>query len=129
LIVVDASVLIEALLQGPGSPAASRLQSETGALAAPHLIDLEVMQVLRRTTAAGFVSRRRADEAVTDFLAFNIRRYSHRLLAPRIWALRDNLSAYDGAYVALAGLLDATLVTRDGRLSSAPGHGARVEVM
>ena len=95
---------------------------------APHLLDLEVGQVLRRLAREGAVSAQRGEEAIQDLLDLRVTRYPHFVLLPRIWQLRDNLSAYDAAYVALAEELDATLLTRDARLVSAPGHSAQVEV-
>ncbi len=70
----------------------------------------------------------RADEAVRDLLDLRITRYPHVVLLPRIWQLRHNLSAYDAAYIVLAEKLRAALVTRDGRLASASGHAAAIEL-
>ena len=97
-------------------------------LHAPHLLDLEVLQVLRRYAAAGEISAERAREALDDLAAFRLRRWAHEPLTLRIWDLRQNLTAYDAAYVALAEALGAPLLTRDRRLASAPGIRARVEV-
>ncbi|WP_239024994.1 type II toxin-antitoxin system VapC family toxin [Rhodoligotrophos defluvii] len=71
----------------------------------------------------------RGREALADLADLPLRRYPHDLLLPRIWALRCNLTAYDAAYVALAEVLDAPLLTRDRRLAAAAGEGARVEVV
>jgi predicted nucleic acid-binding protein len=129
VIVVDASAILEVLLR---TPAAQRIEErlfERGeTLHAPHLIDLEVLQVLRRYTAAGEISAARAREALDDLAAFRLRRWAHDVLALRIWELRQNLTAYDAAYIALAEALRAPLLTRDRRLASAPGIRARVEV-
>jgi predicted nucleic acid-binding protein len=94
----------------------------------PHLLDLEVAQVLRRLVRDGVVSEHRANGATQDLLDLRINRYPHFVLLPRIWQLRHNWSAYDAAYVVLAGKLGATLVTRDGQLASAPGHALPVEL-
>jgi predicted nucleic acid-binding protein len=95
-------------------------------LHAPHLIDVEVLSALRRLVAAGTVQPARAAQAVTDLLDLPIERYAHASVASRIWELRDNFSAYDAAYVALAEALSAdgaTLLTADLRLARAVrGH-------
>lgn len=97
-------------------------------LHAPHLLDVEVTQVLRRLEQADTVSSGRAQEALDDLRALRIVRHPTLALLDRIWELRRNLSAYDALYVALAEALDAPLVTTDQRLSRAPGHSARVIV-
>ena len=130
MIVVDASAILEVLLR---TPAAHRVEKRIFApgqsLHAPHLIDLEVLQVLRRYAARREISGERGREAVSDLGAFRLRRWAHDALAARIWDLRQNLTAYDAAYVALAEALDAPLLTRDRRLASAPGIRARVEAV
>jgi predicted nucleic acid-binding protein len=98
-------------------------------LHAPHLLDVEVAQVLRRYAARGELTAARGVEALADLAAFPLTRYPHDLLLARIWALRENLTAYDAAYVALAEALRAPLVTRDERLASAPGHRATIELV
>jgi predicted nucleic acid-binding protein len=129
LIVVDASALIEVLLR---TSAAARIEARIFApretLHAPHLIDLEVAQVLRRYLLAGELNGARGEAALEDMADLPITRYPHWLLLPRIWELRHNLTAYDGAYVALAEALRAPLLTCDGRLAKARGHGARIEL-
>lgn len=127
--VVDASALIEVLLQSPsGSHIEERIFGAGQVLHAPHLVDLEVMQALRRYEAKGSLTRHRSQAALSVFLAFPIRRWAHRLLVPRIWDLR-NLTAYDASYVALAEVVDAPLITCDKALATAPGHRARIELM
>jgi predicted nucleic acid-binding protein len=129
LIAVDASAILEVLLRTDrGSRIEDRLLSRGDSLHAPHLLDVEVAQVLRRYAAAGNVSSERGLQALADLVDFPIHRYSHDLLLPRIWELRHNVTAYDAAYLVLAETLAAPLVTCDGRLASAPGHAARVEV-
>src|ERR1700722_7812451 len=129
VIVVDASAILEVLLRTPVAPAIEERLFERGeTLHAPHLLDLEVLQVLRRYAAAGEISAERAREALDDLAAFRLRRWAHDALALRIWELRQNLTAYDAAYVALAEALGAPLLTRDRRLASAPGIRAPVEV-
>ena len=130
MIVIDASALLEALLQTSAAAAvAERLLGEELPLHAPHLIDLEVAQVLRRYEATGQVAAARCQAALDDLQDFSLRRYQHDVLLERVWELSHNLTAYDAAYVALAEALDATLLTRDRRLAAAPGHHARVDLV
>jgi len=129
VIVLDASAVLDWLLRTPvGQRIERRIYSQNDTLHAPHLMDLEVTQVLRRLVREGSVFTRRANEAVQDLLDLRIVRYPHFVLLPRIWQHRHNLSAYDAAYVALAEKLDAPLITRDGRLAGSPGHGAQIEL-
>ena len=130
MIVLDASAAIEWLLQtSAGRRVEQRIFSQNESLHAPHLLDVEVMQVLRRLVRNSVLSVPRADQAITDFVDMRIARYPHSLLLPRIWQLRHNFSAYDAAYVALAEEIGAILLTRDGRLASASGHAARIQVL
>lgn len=129
MIVVDASALIDLLVRGPAAGAIERRLEGREILCAPHLIDTEVAQVLRRFAAAGLLDDRRGREALDDLAALGLRRFPHTRLLPEIWQLRHNLTAYDAAYVALAGALEAPLVTRDRRLAAAAGPGVRVEVV
>lgn len=129
MIVLDASAAVDFLLQTPaGQQIETRIYAHPESLQAPHLLDLEVAQVLRRLVGEGVISASRSDEAIRDLLALRITRYPHFVFLSRIWQLRHNLSAYDAAYVALAEKLDAPLITRDRKLASAPGHKAAVEV-
>jgi predicted nucleic acid-binding protein len=129
VIVLDASATIDWLLQtSAGQRIEQRIYSLNESLHAPHLLDLEVGQVLRRLVREGAVSAHRADQAIEDLLDLRMTRYPHFVLLPRVWQLRHNLSAYDAAYVALAEKLSARLVTRDGRLASASGHTAPIEL-
>jgi predicted nucleic acid-binding protein len=129
MIVLDASAAVDWLLQTPaGQRIENRIYSRNETLHTPHLLDLEVTQVLRRLARQGVVPVHRADEAVRDLLDLRINRYAHFVLLPRIWQLRHNFSAYDAAYIVLAEELGAVLVTRDGRLASASGHAATIEL-
>jgi predicted nucleic acid-binding protein len=127
--VVDASALLEVLLRTSGSVAVEARLFSGRTLHAPHLLDLEVAQVLRRYERAGVLNARRGREALDDLSAFAIERYPHHLFLPRVWDLRANVTAYDACYLALAEALDAPLVTCDRRLAGAPGHAAAVEVL
>lgn len=130
MIVVDASAIIEVLL---GTSAASRIAerffAEGETLHAPHLLDVEVAQVLRRYALADAFGPERGGEALEDLAGFPIVRYSHEPFLFRIWELRHNVTAYDAAYLALAEALAAPLVTRDAKLASSVGHRARIELV
>jgi predicted nucleic acid-binding protein len=129
VIVLDASAAIDWLLQtAAGQQIENRIYSRAETLHAPHLLDLEVTQVLRRLVRERAVSVQRADFVVQDLLNLRLIRYPHDIFLPQIWRLRDNLSAYDAAYVALAGKLGAALLTRDARLAAAAGVAVKVEV-
>ena len=129
MIVLDASAALDWLLQtAAGQRIEQRIYSHRESLHAPHLLDLEVGQVLRRLVREGAVSAHRAEQAIEDLLDLRIARYPHFVLLPRIWQLRHNLSAYDAAYVALAENLGAGLLTRDARLASVSGLTAPIEL-
>lgn len=120
MIVVDASVVLAALLRPTGErlDLGTRLL-EADSLGSPHLVDLEVTQTLRRFILSEQLSEERARAALADFAALPLERFSHTLLLPRIWELRNNLTAYDGSYVALTELLEAELWTVDRRMARA----------
>jgi len=130
VIVLDASAAIEWLLQTmTGGRVEARIFSKPASLHVPHLFDVEVVQVLRRYVATRLISSARGESALDDLLDLPLTRYPHDVLLGRVWELRGNLSAYDGVYLALAEALDAPLVTCDGKIASAPGHRAKVEVI
>jgi len=130
MIVVDASAVFETLLRRPNAEAVERrLFDPSETLHAPYLLDVEVAQVLRRYAASGEIDGERGRMALADLADFPLSRYPHEFLLPRVWDLRQNLTAYDAVYIALAEALDAPLLTRDRRLAAAPGHRARVEVV
>ncbi|WP_019808688.1 type II toxin-antitoxin system VapC family toxin [Saccharomonospora halophila] len=123
--VIDAGVIVE-LLAGKLDP--DRLGDEE--LAAPHLIDSEVTQVLRGLVRRGSLSEEQGDLALNGFSRLALERFPADPLRPRMWALRHNLSAYDATYVALAETLRATaLLTTDVRLANAPGPRCPIELM
>jgi predicted nucleic acid-binding protein len=129
VIVVDASVLAPALADDgdDGDRARERLRGED--LAAPELIDLEVLSTLRRAARAKRLDEDRSLRALTDLAALPLRRVPHLPLLARAWELRDNLSAYDASYVALAEALDTVLVTADGRIGRASGINCEIAVL
>ena len=130
MIVLDASAAIEWLFQSPaGVKIDRRIFAPSESLHAPHLLDIEVAQVLRRYVRDKTITAQRGQEALDDLGDLPLSRYPHDFLIPRIWELRATLTAYDAAYVALAELLDAPLLTCDGKIASAPGHDANVEVV
>ncbi|HKV47605.1 MAG TPA: type II toxin-antitoxin system VapC family toxin [Candidatus Acidoferrales bacterium] len=126
---MDASALLEVLLQTPAAENINRLIYSRGEpLHAPHLIDLEIAQALRRYVKFAVISPDRAAEVIADFSEFPLTRHPHSVLLDRIWQMRHNLTAYDAAYLALAEALNARLVTRDGALAKFSGQ-VRVELV
>lgn len=127
MIVVDASAIVDVLAPGLPDPELYDHVSE-GDLHAPHLVDIEVVNALRRHVAAGRLSPERAADAKGDFEALAIVRYPHLPLLDRVWELRESLTPYDATYIALAETLGVPLVTCDARLARAPGHEAEILV-
>ncbi|MBI3201936.1 MAG: type II toxin-antitoxin system VapC family toxin [Myxococcales bacterium] len=129
--VVDASIVVDFLLGIPPyfEPIAARLESRARSLAAPHLLDAEVAQVLRRHVRSGQLTAGRAAAAFDDLSALPITRYAHSPLLKRAFDFRDNATVYDGLYLALAEALRAPFLTRDEALSAIPGCRAEVEVL
>ncbi len=130
MIVVDASALLEFLLQTPlGIRIEARLFRDQDEFHSPHLADVEVTQGLRRLVRTGELSPDRAAEALADLADFDLHRHPHIDLLTRAWKLRKDVTAYDAMYVALAEALDAPLVTCDTPLAKASGHRAHIEVI
>jgi predicted nucleic acid-binding protein len=129
VIVLDASAAVDWLLQtAVGQRIERRIYARQDTLHSVHLLDVELAHVLRRLVRERSLTPKRAQEALDDVAALRITRYAPVLLLERIWGLRQNLSAYDAAFVALAEELHAPLITRDRRIAAAPGHRAAVEV-
>jgi predicted nucleic acid-binding protein len=130
LIVIDASALLEILLR---TERADRLMERafkgSEQMYAPQLLDIEITQVLRRLVRQKEISAARAELALQDLADLVVERHEHQTLIRRIWQLRDSLSAYDGAYLALAEALAAPLLTCDGKLAGAHGHRATIELV
>jgi len=130
VIVLDASAVIELLMGSrAGTAVTERIQADATLPRSLALVDLEVANTLRRLVRLGELDVRRAGQAVLDLAAFALVRFPHTPFLGRIWQLRDRLSAYDAAYVALAEELGAPLLTLDARLARAGGHRAKVELV
>jgi predicted nucleic acid-binding protein len=130
VIVLDASVVVELVLgTSRGQAIAARIADSTVDLHAPHLLDVEVAQVVRRYVLAGQVTVDRGRAAFDHLRSLDLERHPHDVLLPRIWSLKHNLTAYDAAYVALAEALDAPLLTTDRKLVASTGHAARIELV
>jgi predicted nucleic acid-binding protein len=128
VIVADASAVLEVLLNTPAaSEVGLYLFADGETIHAPYLIDLEILQALRRYARTSEMGRLRAEQALRIYADMLLNRYPHEALLHRIWELRHNFTAYDAAYIALAEALDAPLVTCDRALSS--GHQATVIVV
>lgn len=130
MIVLDASAAIDWLLvRELGASVAARFSDPDVAVHAPSLIGVEVAAALRGLVLGGHAPPERAALALADLTASDITLHDPTPLLPRVWELRANLTAYDAIYVALAEVLDATLVTTDARLAKAPGLRAGVDVV
>jgi predicted nucleic acid-binding protein len=126
MVVIDASALIEFLLDAAAYPRIGEIIG-THELHAPHLIDVEILHGLRSAVIGKRIDAPRALDALHDYAALVIQRHAVEQHLPRMWELRNNHTAYDASYVALAESLDLPLITRDRRLSQSTGHAARIE--
>lgn len=129
-LVVDAPVFLDYVLRTErGDAVTPHIEDADALLHAPHLCDVEVVSVIRRTLVDHLVGENRAGEALVNYLDLPVRLYGHRPLLGRILELRDNLSAYDATYLALAETLQASLLTTDGRFARAARTHGRCEVV
>ncbi len=128
MLVVDTSAVLDALIAERPAPGLVERLAAADELEAPHLIDVELLHALRRLVRLERLSLERAVDARTDLAELRLVRYPHEPLTDRIWELRDNLSAYDAAFVALAESLGAPLLTCDSALAGSGGHDAEIEL-
>jgi predicted nucleic acid-binding protein len=128
LIIADASFLVMALGDdgSDGTQARERLRGEE--LAAPHLVDVEITSVLRRSVLTGTVTEQRASQALQDLTDLTMERVAHTTLLRRVWELRGNFTPYDACYVAVAELFHAPLLTYDAKMANASGGRCTFEV-
>jgi predicted nucleic acid-binding protein len=130
MFVIDASAVLEVLLKTPlGARIAPRILISDATLHAPHLLDIELLHVLRRLTQSGLLATADAQRAIDDILDLQLIRYPHDVLLYRIWELRSSVTAYDASYIALAEFLDMPLFTCDARLSRSHGHRAKIVLL
>lgn len=130
MIVLDASALVELILgSAVGRRVAMRIADPALSLHVPHLADVEVAQVLRRYAGGRDIADAVAANALADFRALDLQRHAHEPLLDRVWALRRNVTAHDAVYVALAEVLDAVLLTCDGRLARGVRTTAPIELI
>ena len=128
--VLDASGAIEFLLNtARGRQVGARLADDAEVVHAPHLIDIEIAHVLRRYVLDGTLDEGHAGRTLRYWRQLDVERYSHEPFLDSVWRLRDNVTAYDAIYVALAEALGEPLVTADRRLARSPGLNARVELV
>lgn len=127
--VVDASVLIEALVPEGRLTAEAQDVVSAGEVVAPELVDLEILSALRGLVLGKAIAVVEAEQALSALRNWPLARRPHLPLLPRIWELRDNLTAYDATYVALAEALGCPLVTADARLAAAPGVQCEIVVL
>jgi predicted nucleic acid-binding protein len=129
MLVVDASCLFEVVADTPGAEVIRKRLASDPDQAAPHVIDVEVLNVVRRHHLAGRLERTAAQQAIDDLRAWPGERFGHRALLDRVWELREGVRGWDAFYVALAEALDAPLLTLDPRLRRAHGPRCAIEVV
>ena len=130
MIVVDASIVANAIGDdGPDGHVARRRSRSAGGLAAPDLVDVETVSVLRKRWLVGHISDGRFASAIEDLEDLELDRYATLPLIRRAYELRANVTAYDATYVALAEGLDCPLVTADARLATAPGIRCEIQLL
>jgi predicted nucleic acid-binding protein len=129
MIVVDASCLYEVLTGARYADVVREEMARDEEFAAPHLIDAEVLSVIRRDHLLGRLDRTAAHQAVEDLRNWPGERWGHKGLMDRAWELRDTIRSWDALYVALAEALESTLITLDSRLGRAHGLACRVTVI
>ena len=130
MIVLDASIVMEMLLGSEaGQRIAPRVLNTEESRHAPHLLDAEVAQVVRRYWLAGEIDEQRGREILEDLAALPVDRHAHTVLLPQLWELRNTVNAYDAVYLALSEALEATLLTRDTALAAAARRLSSVELL
>lgn len=131
MVVLDASALLPLLVDRGSETVAVQdaLGERGGDPSSVYLVDLEVAQTLRRWVHRHELGAQSAARALADLAALKLTRFPHAVLFDRIWSLRENLTAYDAAYLALAEALEQPLLTRDGAFATVPGHGVEVVVL
>lgn len=127
-VVVDASVLIRALAEDPGDELLRQRLASARKLHAPAHVGVEVLNGIRGLTIGGKLTETRARRALEDFVDMPITRYAVETMAARVWQLRHNFNAYDGAYVALAQALDVPLLTRDRKIADTAPSDIEVQL-
>ena len=129
MLIVDASCLYEVVADTARSEQVRERLALDPDQVAPHVIDAEVLGIIRRDLMLGRLDRTAASQAVDDLRDWPAERFGHRMLLERAWELRDRVRTWDGLYVALAEVLDGTLLTLDGRLARVDGLDCRIEVL
>ena len=127
MIVLEASIVVELLMKGPGAEILRReMEAREESFAVPHLLDVEVVSALRSMVVGRQLDAHRISQLLADLKALPVDRYGHDALLGRMWELRHNFTAYDAVYIAMAEATDAVLYTCDEKLRK--GHRARVVV-
>jgi predicted nucleic acid-binding protein len=129
MLIVDASCLFEVLTGGPFADAVAERFRADDDQGAPHVVDVEVVSMIRREHGLGRLDRTAASQAVADLSTWPGERFGHQPFLGRIWQLRGAVRAWDAAYVALAEAMNAPLLTLDARLSRAPGPRCKIDVL